>query len=189
MFTSDLLLRLLRTSRTRLLLCDQESAERCLAAKIECKELEIFVLGEFKGCIPFDRLIKRKAFTRGKACNGISRLFSIHPVIGFIVDDLKISDPYDPNETVSMVFSSGTTGEPKGILLTHLNIYSYLLTARFVQLQIQGAKILILIVTIFSFWPFWQSSHQQNRDENTFRSADWQCYGPCVWSERCANLY
>nr|CAH0098208.1 unnamed protein product [Daphnia galeata] len=108
-FSQDLLLRLLRTSRTRLLLCDQESAERCLAAKIECKELEIFVLGEFKGCIPFNRLIKRKAFTR---------------------DDLKISDPYDPNETVSMVFSSGTTGEPKGILLTHLNIYSYLLTAR-----------------------------------------------------------
>lgn len=130
--TLDLLLKLLQTSRTRLLLCDQEGAERCLAAKAERDELEVFVLGEFKGCVSFNRLIERKAFTSGKPSE-ISKIniFDIHSAITNSVDELKRSDPYDPNETVSMVFSSGTTGEPKGILLTHLNIYSYLLTARY----------------------------------------------------------
>lgn len=45
-------------------------------------------------------------------------------------DELKRPAPYDPDETVSVVYSSGTTGEPKGVLLTQQNIYSYLLTAR-----------------------------------------------------------
>lgn len=65
-YTLDLLLKILQTSRTRLLLCDQEGAERCLAAKAECNDLEVFVLGEFKGCDSFNRLIEREAFTRGK---------------------------------------------------------------------------------------------------------------------------
>ncbi|EFX86116.1 hypothetical protein DAPPUDRAFT_313128 [Daphnia pulex] len=129
-FSQDLLLKLLQTSCPRLLLCDQESAERCLAAKAECNELEVFVLGEFKGCVSFNRLIERKAFTSGKPSDISKSIFDIHSAITNSVDELKRSDPYDPNETVSMVFSSGTTGEPKGILLTHLNIYSYLLTAR-----------------------------------------------------------
>ncbi|KAI9561749.1 hypothetical protein GHT06_012710 [Daphnia sinensis] len=109
-FSQELLIKLIRSSHSRLLLCDVESAERCRAIKTECPELEeVFVLGNFEGCTPFDRLLDDEAFPR---------------------DELKRSEPYDPDETLSMVFSSGTTGEPKGVLLTQQNIYSYLLTAR-----------------------------------------------------------
>ncbi|XP_057376453.1 luciferin 4-monooxygenase-like [Daphnia carinata] len=109
-FSQELLIQLIRSSHSRLLLCDMESAERCRAIKIECPELEeVFVLGQFEGCTPFDRLLSDEAFDR---------------------DEFKRPEPYDPDETLSMVFSSGTTGEPKGILLTQQNIYSYLLTAR-----------------------------------------------------------
>ncbi|KAI9561750.1 hypothetical protein GHT06_012711 [Daphnia sinensis] len=109
-FSQELLIKLIRSSHSRLLLCDVESAERCRAIKTECPELEeVFVLGHFAGCTPFDRLLDDEAFPR---------------------DELKRSEPYDPDETLSMVFSSGTTGEPKGVLLTQQNIYSYLLTAR-----------------------------------------------------------
>ncbi len=64
---SGLLVKFLRASHSRLLLCDQESAERCLAAKDDCPELnEIFVLGKFEGCIPFCYLLEHQAFSHGK---------------------------------------------------------------------------------------------------------------------------
>ena len=132
---SELLTKFLRSSHSRLLLCDQESAERCLAAKDECPDLkEVFVLGKFEGCIPFDRLLDQQPFNHGKNFSDIlncQRDVISNKEVALIPDELRRPEPYDPDETVSMVFSSGTTGERKGVLLTQLNIYSYLLTARY----------------------------------------------------------
>lgn len=63
----ELLIKLLQKSRSRLLLCDQKSAARCLAVKNECLDLEkIYVLGEFAGCIPYnDLLTQGQALSRG----------------------------------------------------------------------------------------------------------------------------
>lgn len=67
MHIAELLIKLIRSSHSRLLLCDVESAERCRAIKTECPELEeVFVLGKFEGCTPFNRLLDEEAFPRGK---------------------------------------------------------------------------------------------------------------------------
>lgn len=67
MHIAELLIKLIRSSHSRLLLCDVESAERCRAIKTECPELEeVFVLGQFEGCTPFNRLLDDEAFPRGK---------------------------------------------------------------------------------------------------------------------------
>jgi len=63
----DFLVHLLRKSQSPLLLCDQKSAARCLAAKKECANLiEIFVLGEHEGCIPFSQLLEKDALSYRK---------------------------------------------------------------------------------------------------------------------------
>lgn len=67
MHIAELLIKLIRSSHSRLLLCDVESAERCRAIKTECPELEeVFVLGQFEGCTSLNRLLDDEAFPRGK---------------------------------------------------------------------------------------------------------------------------
>lgn len=50
--------------------------------------------------------------------NVISKIF----ILGVVFDDLVVLDSDRSNEVAFLPYSSGTTGMPKGVELTHLNI-------------------------------------------------------------------
>ena len=66
---SELLVDLLRKSQTPLLLCDHDSASRCLAARAECGQdsaFEIFIVtGKFEGCTEFSQLLESEPLSSG----------------------------------------------------------------------------------------------------------------------------
>jgi long-subunit acyl-CoA synthetase (AMP-forming) len=71
----------------------------------------VIVFGEHIGCLPFRDLLKPAA--------------AVQPA------------EIEPASTVALIpFSSGTTGLPKGVLLTHRNIVSELAALRYTVLYI-----------------------------------------------------
>ena len=58
----------------------------------------------------------------------------------------KVADSVQPDDLATLIYTSGTTGEPKGVMLTHDNIYSNVMAGA-VQIPFQGQD------TCLSFLP------------------------------------
>ena len=106
---------LLRDSGARILIAeDQEQVDKALAVEHECPGLEWIVFLESRGVssIEHPKLLSWEDFlARGRAHR------DAHP------DALdRLSSSAEPSDVVTLVYTSGTTGPPKGAMLTNSNV-------------------------------------------------------------------
>jgi acyl-CoA synthetase (AMP-forming)/AMP-acid ligase II len=107
-YTADELQKQLVDSGARLLMTVAPLLEKAQEAAKGTKVEEIFVLGDAAGATPFAALLA----VAGPA-----------PVV-----------PIDPaNDVVAMPYSSGTTGLPKGVMLTHRNLVANMVQCEFID--------------------------------------------------------
>lgn len=56
----------------------------------------------------------------------------------------------DPNDTATLLYTSGTTGEPKGVMLTHRNILGNVLQCRYFSTSIkEGEEVFLSVMPFF----------------------------------------
>lgn len=108
MYGAEELARQLRDSGARIVVTVPQLAERTLKAAELAGGAEVIVFGEAPGCTPFAALV-----TSG----GVVPAVTIDP----------------ENDIVALPYSSGTTGLPKGVMLTHRNLVSNLAQIEFVD--------------------------------------------------------
>ncbi|XP_070179808.1 probable 4-coumarate--CoA ligase 1 [Littorina saxatilis] len=105
--TADELTMQLQASGTSVLVTSPDCADRALtAARLTNTVKEVIVLGEYPGCLPFHRLKSARH----------------HPPPG--------TGSPEPDDVALLPFSSGTTGLPKGVMLTHRNLVAELAALR-----------------------------------------------------------
>src|SRR5918998_2234413 len=85
---------------------------------------EIFVLGEAEGATPFTELLG---------------------------EPLAEQVDVDPEDTVALPYSSGTTGLPKGVMLSHRNLVANLLQAR-ASLGMEDDEVVIGVLPFFHIY-------------------------------------
>ena len=108
MYGAEELARQLRDSGARIVVTVPQLAERALKAAELAGGAEVIVFGEAPGCTPFAALV-----TSG----GVVPAVTIDP----------------ENDIVALPYSSGTTGLPKVVMLTHRNLVSNLAQIEFVD--------------------------------------------------------
>ncbi|XP_013395364.1 4-coumarate--CoA ligase-like [Lingula anatina] len=97
-YTKDELSKQLQIVRPQYLMAAPETAEKALQAASENGIKNVYVFGHAPGCTSVDILLRDDGHD--------------------FPSDVKIS----PHEVAIIPFSSGTTGLPKGVMLTHRNI-------------------------------------------------------------------
>lgn len=59
----------------------------------------------------------------------------------------------DPNDIATLLYTSGTTGEPKGVMLTHRNILANVLQCRFFSTTIKdGEEVFLSVIPFFHIY-------------------------------------
>jgi acyl-CoA synthetase (AMP-forming)/AMP-acid ligase II len=111
MYTADELARQLRDSRAKFVVTIPMLAERAREAAASVGA-EVIVFGEAPGCTAFTSLV---------AAGGT-------PPAVYI----------DPQDVVALPYSSGTTGLPKGVMLTHRNLVANLAQCAFIDASVAG---------------------------------------------------
>jgi acyl-CoA synthetase (AMP-forming)/AMP-acid ligase II len=120
LYTVDELAFQLRDAGARFLLTVPPFLDRALAAAAATGVEEVFVLGEGEGATPFASLL----------ANG----------------DTPPPVDIDPaTDLVSMPYSSGTTGLPKGVMLTHRNLVANLAQCRPVLVSEEGDRLIAVL--------------------------------------------
>jgi len=120
LYTVDELVFQLRDAGARFLLTVPPFLDRALAAASQTGVEEVFVLGEGEGATPFASLLAGA--------------------------DTPPSVEIDPaTDLVSMPYSSGTTGLPKGVMLTHRNLVANLAQCRPVLVSEQGDRLIAVL--------------------------------------------
>ncbi|MCS7023809.1 MAG: AMP-binding protein [Bryobacteraceae bacterium] len=117
----------LRDSEARFLLTVPQLLDKAAAAVRRCNVERIFVLGEAEGAEPFAQLMGEP---------GEAPAVEIHPA----------------EDVAAMLYSSGTTGLPKGVMLTHRNLVAALLQAD--KLFGEGPARSLLFLPMFHIFGF-----------------------------------
>jgi len=120
LYTADELAFQLRDAGARFLLTVPPFLDRALAAASMTGVEEVFVLGEAEGATPFSSLL-----TAG---------------------DTPPAVDFDPaNDLVALPYSSGTTGLPKGVMLSHRNLVANLAQCKPVLVSGEGDRLISVL--------------------------------------------
>ena len=114
MYGAEELARQLRDSGARIVVTVPILADRALKAAELVGGAEVIVFGEAPGCTPFAALLA--------AGDGTVPTVTIDTA----------------NDVVALPYSSGTTGLPKGVMLTHRNLVANLAQCDFIDLSVPG---------------------------------------------------
>ncbi|NNC93675.1 MAG: AMP-binding protein, partial [Acidimicrobiia bacterium] len=116
----------LRDSGARFLLTIPMFIEQATAAASAAGVEEVFVFGEAPGATPF------------------AALLDAEPFAGFVDVDSR-------NDLVALPYSSGTTGLPKGVMLTHQNLAANLAQAEH-ALEMADREVIVAVLPFFHIY-------------------------------------
>ena len=116
LYTADELSRQLLDSRAKYVVTVPALAGRAREAAAAAGGLEVIVFGEAPGCMTFESLVA----AGGKA-----------PSVAV-----------EPADLVALPYSSGTTGLPKGVMLTHRNLVANLAQCDFIDASVAGDHVI-----------------------------------------------
>jgi acyl-CoA synthetase (AMP-forming)/AMP-acid ligase II len=125
LYTAEEIARQLRETRAQFLLTVPALAQRCIEAASGTAVREIFALGGAPGTTPFDRLLTGEG----------------------PVPRVRI----EPDDLAAMPYSSGTSGVPKGVMLTHRNLVAQLVQAG-VMLERGPADVALAVLPFFHIY-------------------------------------
>jgi acyl-CoA synthetase (AMP-forming)/AMP-acid ligase II len=125
LFTADEVGKQLKDCSAKCLFTIPAFMEKARAAAAQAGVREIIVFGEAEGALPLSELIRAS----GPA-----------PAV-----------PVGPDDVVALPYSSGTTGLPKGVMLTHGNIVANLVQSA-AAMPVQGGDVVIAVLPFFHIY-------------------------------------